>query len=105
MQRLPFVDLTRIRGDYFAAMGIGLVRGRLFAEEDQREDSTAAIVNETAGKRFWPETDPIGKRFKANGIEAQPPWLEGGRVVGDGRKDGSANESRPRGYRPHATSP
>jgi putative ABC transport system permease protein len=105
MQRLPLVDFTRVRGDYFKTMGIGLVRGRVFTEEDQRENSTAAMVNETAVKQFWPGADPIGKRFKANVIKTEHPWREVVGVVRDVRKDDSASESRPEVYVPHATSP
>jgi putative ABC transport system permease protein len=104
VQRMPVVDFTRIRGSYFRAMGIRLIRGRAFTEEDQRENCTAAIVNETAMRRFWPGVDdPVGKRLKANGIEAERPWLEVVGVVSDIRKDDAASAIRPEVYVPQAT--
>jgi putative ABC transport system permease protein len=105
MQRLPAVDFTRIRGEYFRAMGISMIRGRAFTEEDQREDCTAVIVNETAVRRFWPAIDPIGKRLKVNGTEPERPWLEVVGVAADIRKDDSASAVRPEVYVPQATSP
>jgi predicted permease len=105
MQRMPMVDFTRIRGDYFGVMGIRLIRGRAFTDDDQRENCTAAIVNETAMRQFWPGVDPVGKRLKANGIEAERPWLEVVGVVSDIRKDDSASAIRPEVYVPQATSP
>jgi putative ABC transport system permease protein len=105
MQRLPFVDLTRIAGDYFRAMRIALIRGRTFTEADQRENCTAVIVNETAVRSFWPTVDPIGRRLKANGTEPERPWLEVVGVVADIRKDDPAGPIRPEVYVPQATSP
>jgi putative ABC transport system permease protein len=104
MQRMPMVDFTRIRGDYFGAMGIRLIRGRAFTDEDQRENCTAAIVNETAMRRFWQGADAVGRRLKANGTEAERPWLEVVGVVSDVRKDDAEIAVRPEVYVPQATS-
>src|SRR6185437_12153962 len=53
-----------IAADYFQTMGIPLVRGRQFDGSDREESPKVAIINETAAHRFWPNQDPIGKRFK-----------------------------------------
>ena len=39
-------------------------RGRLFTEADNEKAQYVAIVSETMGKRFWPNTDPMGRQFK-----------------------------------------
>lgn len=48
---------------YFSAMGIPLVAGRDFTQDDKEKSAGVAIVNETMARRFWPQQDPIGKRL------------------------------------------
>src|SRR5262249_32057885 len=45
-------------------LGIALLRGRALAETDQPNTPAVVVINETMAKRFWPDQDPIGKRFK-----------------------------------------
>jgi predicted permease len=47
---------------YFEAMGIGLVRGRLFARQDTADAPGAIIVDDRLAHKFWPNVDPIGRR-------------------------------------------
>ena len=49
--------------DYFTTMGIPLVRGRLFTEEDQLASKQVMIVNQAFADKFFPGADPIGKRI------------------------------------------
>ena len=60
----PSMAVTWIHGDYFAAYGIPLVRGRSFTEDEQAQDRAVAIVSRDLAERFWPGEDPIGKRLK-----------------------------------------
>ena len=48
---------------YFHAMGISIVRGRNFADQDRPKTSLVAIINETMARRYFPGQDPIGQRF------------------------------------------
>ena len=53
--------------DYFATLGIPIVRGRNFAEQEARsgDDFNAApvIISARTAQKFWPGQDPIGKRI------------------------------------------
>ena len=51
---------------YFETMGIRLLRGRLFDGRDGPDAPPAAVINETAARKFWPNEDALGKRFRFN---------------------------------------
>ncbi len=57
-------DVRGITRDYFKAMRIPLLRGRIFTAEDRADDAVKkVIVNEAAVRTYWPNEDPIGKRI------------------------------------------
>jgi len=73
---------------YFRTMGIALLNGREFSEQDGLETTPVAIINDTFAKRFWPGEDPIGKRFKFGDTGSNAPWMTIVGVVGDMRRTG-----------------
>jgi putative ABC transport system permease protein len=62
---------------YFDTMRTEIVRGRAFTADDKDGSRRVAIVNEEFAKTYWPNQEPLGKRFRLN--DAKGPWLE---VVG-----------------------
>jgi putative ABC transport system permease protein len=60
------VILTRsVMPGYFETLGIRLLSGRLFTEQDTRPDGRqTAIVNESFARRFWPDENPLDKRIR-----------------------------------------
>src|SRR5206468_1574931 len=52
-----------VAGDYFRAMGIPLIEGRLLSRSDDRPDSNAVVVDEDFARIFWPRHDAIGHRL------------------------------------------
>ena len=89
-------ERTMVVGDYFQAMGIQLLAGRALLRDDADSANTGVVINETAAKRFWPDDDPLGKRF---GFGGDPPhWLTVVGVVGDVRQWGAESEPRPEVY-------
>lgn len=50
-----------VAGDYFAAMQIATVKGRVFGAQDTEEGPRAVVVNEAFARRFFPEEEPLGK--------------------------------------------
>jgi predicted permease len=58
------VQITVASSHYLETLGIALVRGRATSEIDQPNTPSAVVINETMAKRFWPDQDAIGKRFK-----------------------------------------
>jgi putative ABC transport system permease protein len=71
-----------VSADYFKAMGIPLLRGRLLSANDVAGSPHVAVINETMAKKIFPEEDPIGKRM-AFGRQKDTDWYEIVGVVGD----------------------
>jgi putative ABC transport system permease protein len=59
----PVFWLRIIDPAYFRVLRIPLVRGREFTQQDAANSLRVAVINETMARRFWPNTDPLGKRF------------------------------------------
>jgi macrolide transport system ATP-binding/permease protein len=58
------VQISVVGPRYLETVGIPLLRGRTLGDLDQPNTPIAVVVNETMAKRFWPDQDAIGKRFK-----------------------------------------
>jgi predicted permease len=68
--------------DYFQTMGISILRGRTFNDQDRAGSTPVIIVNETLAKRFF-NGDALGKRMRFEGPLDKAPWLEVVGVVQD----------------------
>ncbi len=82
---IPIVWFRIANAAYFRAMEIPLMRGRMFTEKDDINAPPVALINETMARRFWPNEDPLGKRF-TNGLPRsgqQINWITIIGVVGD----------------------
>src|SRR5580704_17049023 len=55
------VENNVISQGYFSMIGIPIVRGRDFTEQEVRAGANVAIVTEATARKFWPGEDPIGK--------------------------------------------
>jgi putative ABC transport system permease protein len=82
---------------YFNALGVPLVSGRFLDERDARGADLAVVINETMARRFWPNEDPLGRRFAIGG-PGGPMTVVG--VVGDVQEAGLEGETRPALYMP-----
>jgi putative ABC transport system permease protein len=72
---------------YFGTMGIPLVRGRDFTDQDSTETGYAVIVSEKLAQHFWPGQDPIGKRLTPGLPPSGSPLREVIGVVKDVRQN------------------
>jgi putative ABC transport system permease protein len=89
---LPNVELAVVSPDYFRTLGIPLLRGRAFTEQDDRRHLqgngmdfadpgerwiaglSKIIVDEEFARRYWPNQDPIGRKVRL-------PWRPNGPVL------------------------
>jgi predicted permease len=63
-QSAPKILDNVVTPDYFAVMGIPIVRGRSFLDTDSAESAPVAIVNEQFARHYWPNQDAVGKRLR-----------------------------------------
>jgi macrolide transport system ATP-binding/permease protein len=49
---------------YLSALGLGLVRGRSFTSQEARTNAAVAVISEATARRFWPDSDPVGRQFQ-----------------------------------------
>jgi len=61
---------------YFSTIGVALRAGRDFVAADRAGTVSVAIVNETMATRYWPDQDPIGRRFRFD-TDTQPREIVG----------------------------
>lgn len=87
-----------VSAGYFEAMRIPLREGRLFDEHDGPQAPPVALINEAMAKKFWPNQDPVGQRFK-HGDDS--PWIQIIGLVGDVRQMGLNEPPRQEMYFPY----
>lgn len=92
-------DYRRASADYFRAMEIPLLRGRLFDPDRDLPDGThVALISESVARSKWPDQDPIGKMVQFGNMDGDlRPFTVVG-VVGDIRERGLDTELRPTFY-------
>lgn len=94
--------------EYFAAMGIPVVRGRGFTGADRMGGPPVAVLNRVAAARLWPDTDPLGRQLEIGTRLGQSGARAGGTVVGiaaDVRDHGPAARVAPTLYLAHGQFP
>jgi putative ABC transport system permease protein len=79
-QSLDLATLVGVDGDYFRAMGIPLLKGRLLTQDDRAGKQLVVVVNHTLAQQSWPGQDPVGKRLRIGTQAMQTPWAV---VVGE----------------------
>jgi putative ABC transport system permease protein len=86
--RNPILNWEAATPDYFRAMDIRLMQGRLFDGRDTKRSTPSVIVGQSLAAKLWPGQDPIGRRMLAYGAveDGKPPaWQTVVGVVEDAR--------------------
>jgi putative ABC transport system permease protein len=86
-EKNPLVNLESSMPGYFSTMGIRLVSGRDFTEQDDENGAGVIIVSEGFARSAWPGQEPVGRRLMMNvpGSRFDDQWLTVVGIVGDAR--------------------
>ena len=100
----PDAEHRVVSENYFRTMGIPLLRGRLFEEQDGPKAPQAIVINETMANRYFPNEDPIGKRINL-GDPQSSPWQTIVGIVRDTRHEALSAEPYSQMYAVHTQAP
>lgn len=93
----PDVAVTSVSREYFRALGIPLLGGRLFTEMDREHSPLEMVVNQAFASRFFGDRDAVGKHIKLGSMNSGP-WQEIVGVVGNVRQQRLRLSNEPRIY-------
>ena len=97
-QQRAVADVRVVTPEYFDAMGIQLLEGRTFSEQDREGQQRVLLVNETFARRYFPDSSPVNREFQAG--PTGMTLIVG--IVGDVRHQGLDSEIQPEVYFPHS---
>jgi putative ABC transport system permease protein len=97
---VPTAQGAAVSPDYFQLMGTPLLRGRVFADNDDLTASPVVLVNDALAQRYFANVDPIGHRVKRGGRDSKAPWLTIVGVVGNIKTSGFDQPAQPQIYSP-----
>ncbi len=94
-----------VAAGYFETLGIPLVAGRSFDDDDDAARPPVAVVNQTLARRHWGGASPIGERLRQQQRDGETRVLTVVGVAADVKHAGLAAPVEPAVYRPHAQEP
>jgi len=101
-KRPPSYGYNQITPDYFKVMGIPLLRGRTFTDQDNENSPRVAVINELFAQRHWPGQEALGKRFRM--ADDKHPLIEVVGIIKTGQYQFIFAEREPYFFLPQAQS-
>jgi predicted permease len=96
----PSANYRAVTPDYFQTMGIPLLDGRYFADADDSERTTVAIVSAVLAKNYFPDRSPIGQRIIIDDTDNEPRTIEIVGIVGPVKQTDLETPAKPDIYLP-----
>jgi predicted permease len=98
--KLKFAMFATTYGDYFRSMGIPLLDGRYFTEDDRADTALVVIINQSMAKHSWPGQRAVGKRMHVGSPKQPLPWATVVGVVADTKMGSRDQPSDDQWYTP-----
>jgi predicted permease len=99
-QKAYIIRFNSVGRNYFQTVGAHILRGRVFDSREESTEQRSVLINESMARRFWPNTDPIGRHLVVEGGDYQIIGL-----VQDGRINEIHEPPEPYIYFPFAQKP
>ena len=90
------VERSSVTPEYFHLMQIPLLHGRVFNDSDNDTTPQVAVINEAFARAYWPDQNPLGKRFQRS--RGDSPWITVVGVVANARTQSLAQASIPEAF-------
>ncbi|MGH9743343.1 MAG: ADOP family duplicated permease [Candidatus Acidiferrum sp.] len=100
-QSAPAVPEVPISSGYFEALGVPLLRGRYFSEEDRAPGTHVLIINQYMAQRYFPGQDPLGKRVQTGEANPKADWYTIVGVAGNVKYEGLGEKDEATMYVPY----
>jgi predicted permease len=97
-ERLGIADFCVATDNYFKALGIPLIRGRLFDARDGADAPHVAVITQALARERWPNQDPIGRSIEFGNMDGDLRPLAIIGIVGDTHEYGLDAPPRPTVY-------
>ncbi len=97
-EQAPAIGWQTVLPGYFSMIGVPILRGRDFREDDFSRSAHVTIISASLARQVFPGEDPIGKRVTYGAPGSQPDWHEIIGVVGDTHHRSLDERPRPRAY-------
>src|SRR6202789_2888305 len=94
----PLINTSIVSPEYFHLLGMTLLRGRLFVDQDLEDTPPIAVINQAAARMYWPGQNPVGKRVMVRSRVAKPGWTTIVGVIADARTESLADAGTPQMY-------
>lgn len=101
----PFIEHRVVNSDYFRSLGVPLVAGRHFNDQDGRGGHRAVIISRRTADLYFPDEDPIGRRMALGTAELEDRWSVVVGVVEDARIEGGNRPAPAVMYEPYPQFP
>jgi putative ABC transport system permease protein len=98
-------DLQISSPNYFAALRIPLVAGRVYSYVDNANATRVAVVSRSMARQFWPTGDALGQQIKLGAADSEEPWMTVVGIVEDVRQNWWNPTNRPTIYEPFFQAP
>ena len=106
----PVIGSPIVSPEYFHLLGMPLLRGRFFNDQDLEGTPQVAVINQAAARMYWPGKDgkgenPLGKRVRLHLDSrellntSKPAWTTIIGVIADARTESLADAATPQIYR------
>ena len=92
----PLIDTSIVSPEYFHLLGMTLLRGRLFVDQDLEDTPSIAVINQAAARAYWPNHDPVGMRVRLTAAKPDFTTIVG--VIADARTESLADAGIPQVY-------
>ena len=96
--RTGTADYCAASPEYFRALGIRLIRGRVFDSSDGPDRNPVAVITESLARSRWPGVDPIGRTVEFGNMDGDLRLLTIVGIVGDTHEYGLEQAPRPTLY-------